>query len=110
MIVHEASIRTGQPIIQCDILYDTLPEAEFYVCSGALNILTREGAFLFIERCFHASIRGLIFNFLEGDKESKTYNYLREESIRNLAKRLKAEVVFRRNYYQKDCTAAFYKK
>lgn len=109
MMVHEASIRTGQTIMQCDILYDPLPKAEYYLCSGALNILTQDGAFLFIERCFHASMRGLIFNFLEGDTESKTYNYLREESIRELAKRLNAKVVFRRNYYQKDCTAAFYK-
>lgn len=110
MMVHEASIRTGQTIMQCNILCDPLPEAEYYLCSGALNILTREGAFLFIERCFDASIQGMIFNFLEGDKESKTYNYLREESIRDLARRLKADVVFRRNYYQRDCTAAFYKK
>lgn len=109
IMVEEATKRTQGTIYRCDILLDSLPNAEFYLCSGALNILTRKAAFQFIERCFNASSRGMIFNFLEGDKESKTFNYLRESSIKALGEKLNARVVLRRNYYENDCTAAFYK-
>lgn len=109
-MVSEAKRRTDKEIFKCDILYDLLPKREFYLCSGALNILTRTAAYLFIKRCYSASSRGMIFNFLEGDKESKTYNYLRAERIQKLGTTLGARVVFRRNYYDKDCTVAFYKE
>ena len=108
-MVKEAQQRTGKPIHQCDILHDPLVEGEIYVCSGALNILTREGGYLFIQRCYEASTRGLIFNFLEGKKESKTYNYLQANKIEKLGQKLGARIIFRRGYYDNDCTVAFYK-
>lgn len=109
VMVQEAQARTGQKILHADILFDSLPEADFYVCSGALNILTRQGAFRFIERCFHTSKQGFIFNFLEGEKVSALYNYLRESDVNAFGRRLGARVEFRRHYYDSDCTAAFYK-
>lgn len=110
VMVQEARSRTSQKIIHADILSNPLPEGDFYLCSGALNILTYQGAFRFIERCFHASKRGIIFNFLEGEKDSTIYNYLRESDVNALGKSLGAEVAFRRHYYESDCTAAFYKR
>lgn len=109
VMVNEASMRTKEPIYQCDILADPLPEAEFYLCSGALNILTRHASTLFLRRCYDASTRGIIFNFLEGTKQSKTFNYLQASSLQKLGDKLGARVVFRRHYYDNDCTAAFYK-
>jgi trans-aconitate methyltransferase len=109
VMVQEAQSRTSQKILHMDILSDPLPEADFYLCSGALNILTHQGAFKFIERCFHASKRGIIFNFLEGEKTSAVYNYLRESDVNAFGRRLGGRVVFRRHYYESDCTAAFYK-
>lgn len=109
VMVDEASRRTQEAVYQCDILCDPLPDGEFYLCSGALNILTRNAAYLFIERCYHASSRGMIFNFLEGNEKSKTFNYLQAASIEKLANKLGARVVFRRHYYDNDCTTAFYK-
>jgi hypothetical protein len=109
VMVQEASLRTGDEIYKCDILTDPLPEAEFYLCSGALNILTHNAAYRFIERCYTASSRGVIFNFLEGNQESKTFNYLRMSKINALAEKLSAQILFRRHYYDNDCTVAFYK-
>ncbi|HLD23096.1 MAG TPA: class I SAM-dependent methyltransferase [Sulfuricurvum sp.] len=109
LMVEEASRRTGEAIYQCDILNDPLPDGEFYLCSGALNILTHNAAYRFIERCYDASSRGVIFNFLEGDQESKTYNYLHASQISKLAEELGAQTFFRRHYYENDCTVAFYK-
>jgi len=108
-MVEEATKRTQEMILCRDILYDPLPPAEYYICSGALNILTHDAAFKFIERCYDASLRGMIFNFLEGNKASKTFNYLPESDIEKLGAKLGARIVFRRNYYENDCTAAFYK-
>ncbi|MCI4406401.1 MAG: class I SAM-dependent methyltransferase [Sulfuricurvum sp.] len=107
--VSEARDRTGATILHRDILYDSLPEADFYLCSGALNILTRQGAIRFIERCFYASKEGMIFNFLEGKKESNIYNYLQLSEMQSLGERLEAKMAFRRSYYESDCTVAFYK-
>lgn len=110
IMVAEASSRTAQPIYQCDVLHDPLIEGEFYLCSGALNILTRYEAHRFIRRCYDASSRGVIFNFLEGEDTSMTYNYLRATQIEALGKHLGARIEFRRGYYKEDCTAAFYKE
>lgn len=109
VMVDEAHRRTGETILLCDILRDPLPSAEFYLCSGALNILTKEASFAFIEQCYRASTRGFIFNFLEGDKASPIYNYLSKTDVENLGVRLNAKIVFRNDYYESDCTAAFYK-
>jgi len=109
IMVKEAQKRTGQTIYQCDILHDPLPKGEFYICSGALNILTLEGGYRFIERAYSASTRGMIFNFLEGKNQSKTYNYLQAHKIEKLGQRLGGRVIFRRGYYENDCTVAFYK-
>jgi len=32
----------GFEVRQCDVLYDPLPQADYYLCSGAMNILTRQ--------------------------------------------------------------------
>lgn len=109
LMVREAQIRTGKTIYQCDILNDPLPTGEFYLCSGALNILTRYEAHRFIRRCYDASQRGVIFNFLEGEDTSMTYNYLQMNQIEGLGRYLGARMKFRLGYYKEDCTAAFYK-
>lgn len=109
IMVHETKRRTGEKALRCDILEDDLPEGEYYVCSGALNILTKEQSFRFIERCYEASIRGIVFNFLEGEKHSRTYNYLTLSDIQCLGDQLGARCVFRRHYYEQDCTVAVFK-
>lgn len=109
VMVHEAQIRTAKTIYQCDILNDLLPTGDFYLCSGALNILTRYEAHRFIRRCYDASDRGIIFNFLEGEDTSKTYNYFQVNQIEALGRHLGARLKFRTGYYKDDCTVAFYK-
>lgn len=109
VMVQEAQIRTGKMIYQCDILTDPLVEGDFYLCSGALNILTHYEAHRFIQRCYDASKRGVIFNFLEGEDTSATYNYLQASQIEALGNHLGARMKFQTGYYKEDCTVAFYK-
>lgn len=101
--------RTQGEIRCLDVLHDPLPSADYYVCSGALNILTPYESHRFICRCFEASERGFVFNFLEGSDESETYNYLHARTIEALARDLNARCVLKRGYLKDDCTAAFYK-
>jgi len=112
--VHEmvqiAQRRTGCQIEQKDILTDSLPEADFYVCSGALNILTYDESLCFIEKCFAVSRKKFVFNFLEGEDNSLQYNYLHSEDIYQLGEKIGAYVEFRRDYYGPDCTAVFEKR
>jgi SAM-dependent methyltransferase len=50
-----------------DVLNDELFIGDYYICSGAMNILNEEEIFVFIRKCFDASNRGFIFNFLKND-------------------------------------------
>lgn len=109
-VMAEIARKRTQGEIRClDVLHDPLPMADYYVCSGALNILTPYESHRFIRRCFEASERGFVFNFLEGSDESETYNYLHARTIEALARDLNARCVLKRGYLKDDCTAAFYK-
>ena len=54
-----------------DILKDKLNLADYYICSGAMNILEKKEVFVFIEKCFLASKKAFIFNFLKNDSLTK---------------------------------------
>ena len=90
-MVEEALKRVACDVRVCDILRDPLPEADYYVCSGAMNILTREETVLFIRRCFAASRKGFVFNLLEGEDESLVYNYCQPKEIEAMARELGAK-------------------
>ena len=50
-----------------NILVDKLEFADYYICSGALSILTKDEIFQFITNCFNASNKAFIFNFIKND-------------------------------------------
>jgi SAM-dependent methyltransferase len=108
-MVEEAQQRTGREVYLCDVMHDTLITADYYVCSGALNILTRFETQLFLTRCYEHARNGFVFNMLEGEDESMVYNYYSDDEIRRIGHDLGAEVVIRRGYLDRDMTVAFYK-
>jgi len=82
VMVQEARARTGQTILRRDLLKGPLPEADWYLASGSLNLLTRFETVLAIRRCCDAANIGVVFNLLKGRDRSDTYNYwLPEEMI-----------------------------
>ena len=109
-MVDEAQARTGCDIRLCDILHDPLDEADYYVCSGAMNILERFETHLFITRCFEHARRGFVFNLLEGRDESMVYNYFTAREISAIGRNLGAKVAVKRGYLERDFTVAFYKR
>ena len=105
-----AKQETDQEIICADILRDTLPPHDFYVCSGAMNILTFKETKTFIEKCYAAAKQGFIFNVLYGDKESEIYNYLNKTSLEKIAQELGvSQILYRDDYLENDITMAFLK-
>ncbi|MDQ1245613.1 MAG: Class SAM-dependent methyltransferase [Campylobacterota bacterium] len=106
-----ASDRTGCEIVIADICKDTLPSADFYICSGAMNVLEEFETHLFVRNCFLSSNIGFIFNVLHGDKKSETYNYLTTPQIERIAADLGVKkVVLRDDYMQDDITVLFLKE
>jgi len=105
-----ALIQTQCEIILADITKKELRVRDYYICSGALNILTPFETHQFIANCYKASKIGFIFNTLYGDKESQTYNYLNKEKIQNIAKDLGVkEITYKEAYLQNDITVGFFK-
>ena len=105
-----AKEQTHQEIIKANILRAELPSADYYLCSGAMNILTRFETTLFIRKCFEASKKGFIFNVLYGNRESEIYNYLNKKALEDIAKELGVkEISFRDDYLENDITMGFFK-
>ncbi len=102
---------TKQTILHLDICKASLPIHDYYICSGALNVLTPFESHLFIQNCYHSSREAFIFNVLYGDKTSDTYNYLQKETLESIAKKLDVKkVVYKEGYLENDITVMFVKK
>lgn len=108
-MVEQAVQKTGCEILKLDACVDALPLADYYLCSGAMNILSRFETYQFIQNCYNASKKGFIFNILEGKDESLVYNYFRAKEIKAIAKELGAEVEIKKGYMQKDISIGMYK-
>jgi SAM-dependent methyltransferase len=105
-----ASKQTPCEIILADVCKDNIPDADFYVCSGAMNILDGFETHLFIRKCYDASRYGFVFNILHGDVKSKTYNYLSTSQIDEIASTLKVpKVILKTGYMKDDITIGFFK-
>jgi SAM-dependent methyltransferase len=105
-----ASDKTGCEIIIADICKDPLPPADYYICSGAMNVLESFETHLFIRNCYASCKIGFIFNVLHGDKISETYNYLTTEQIEQIANDLGVKtVIMKDGYVEDDITVAFLK-
>ena len=89
-----------QNFIKQNILTDTLIEADYYICSGALNILTIDEVYSFIENCFLSSKKGFIFNFLK----SQSFNHLKVEEVIGFCKTLANDIKIKHKYLNNDFT------
>ena len=109
-MVQIASKNTNQKIIKADICKDKLIEADYYICSGAMNILDKFETHLFIQNCYNYSKKGFIFNILYGDKESETYNYISDLQIKNIIQHLQVKQLnLETKYLENDITISFFK-
>lgn len=103
-MVKIAQERSAQSILQCDVLKDELPKADYYVCSGAMNILTPFETHLFIKKCLDASNKAFVFNLLKGRDKSMVYNYFLPSTIKKIAKKYACKVEIIEGYMARDFT------
>ncbi len=108
-MVHEARKRTARDILHVNMLEDALPEADYYLCSGAMNILSRFETRLFIKRALQHSRKGFVFNILKGRDESLVYNYYEAHEIRAIAKEEGVTCKIVTGYLPRDMSVGFYK-
>ena len=105
-----AAKKTECDILHADITKASLPLSDYYICSGALNILTPFETELFIRNCFESSNKGFIFNALYGEKESRIYNYINMHTLKSLAKSFHVKrISFTDGYLDNDITVGFFK-
>ncbi|AFL72961.1 class I SAM-dependent methyltransferase [Thiocystis violascens] len=109
-MVEIARRRTGCEIRILDVLNDSLPIADYYLCSGAMNNLTREESDRFIRHCYAASKTGFVFNLLKGWNTSPIYNFYLPREIKRLGQELEADCRIEEGYLAGDFTTAFIKK
>jgi hypothetical protein len=85
---------------QKDVLCDTLFPADYYVCSGAMNILKKNDFYQFIEKCFSYSNKGFVFNFLK----NKSFNNIKIEEVLSFCSSFTSQIQTKNNYLDNDFT------
>lgn len=108
-MVAAARLRTDCEILLCDVLQDPLPSADYYLCSGAMNTLTRTESDRFMRNCYAACTVGFAFNLLKGRDSSPTYNFYLPREIERLARTLAADHRIAEGYLADDFTTIFLK-
>ena len=83
-----------------NILIDKLIEADYYICSGAMNILTYDEVELFIKRCFVVSQKGFVFNYLK----NVTFNDIKQYEIEEICKRYTENIIIKDGYLDNNFT------
>ena len=86
--------------LKCDILKHKLPKADYLICSGTLNILKEKVFLESINKCFHASNRGFVFNFLTNN----SIHNLSLDLIKEHCLKLTKKVTISSDYIANDCT------
>jgi len=81
-----------------NILKDELTKADYYICSGAMNILEKEEIFIFMKKCFENSNIAFIFNFLKNDPLTK----IKINDIIDYSKTLSKEIKIEEKYLDND--------
>jgi cyclopropane fatty-acyl-phospholipid synthase-like methyltransferase len=105
-MVEIAQLRIKQDIMLKDILEDDIPRSDYYVSSGALNILTNEETFMFIEKCFNHCEKGFVFNMLNitEDMKEDVYNHHNPENVLAFCKKLNKKNDIKIGYLDNDFT------
>ncbi len=86
--------------IKANAFKDELINEDYYICSGALNILTRKEFFWFIDNCYKFCKKGFVFNFLK----SESYNYIEVKEVEQFCKQYSCELIIKDGYLPNDIT------
>lgn len=88
----------SQKFLVKDILQNQLPQADYYVCSGAMNILTEKEFYKFLDICFEHCTKGFLFNFLIED----SFNDVQKKDVLKYCESLPCSVSITDGYLYND--------
>jgi SAM-dependent methyltransferase len=100
MIEHAQSRFENISFYTKDILRDDLPQADYYICSGALNLLSYHNFFKFIKNAFAHTKKGFVFNFLT----HHSFNQMDIQSVENFCHTFNVKLHIKKNYLNNDIT------
>lgn len=83
-----------------NILEDPLIVADYYICSGALNILTLPEITIFIQKCYKHSKKGFAFNYLK----NVSFKNIKEDQIFAICRKLSHNIMIKEGYLENDFT------
>lgn len=87
--------------LQMNIVEDEpLPTKDYYICSGAMNLLYEEDVYLFISKCFLSSKKAFIFNYLKNE----TFVNVPKENIINFCNKISRNIQIDEKYLNNDFT------
>ncbi len=111
MVQKAKSLYPEAKFARMDIIRDDLPQADFYIASGSLNILTYPETYTFIRNCFASSNKMFAFNILSshGDFFNKGYNYFSPSELLAYCMSLTPKVTLRHDYMPHDFTIVMYR-
>lgn len=97
-------------VLHKDILKDDLPQVDWYIASGSLNILGDFDTWLFIEKMMQNARKGVVFNILQGTKKSEIFNYKTADEVREFVKSKDLTCKIVDGYLQSDMTVIIQKE
>lgn len=83
-----------------DVLIDSLKKADYYVCSGALNLLNEEAFYYFILQAWNSSKKGFVFNFLK----EESFNHITVSEVLEFCNKLTNKIEIHDQYLKNDMT------
>lgn len=83
-----------------DVLTQTLQQADYYVCSGALNLLNKENFYHFIHQAWNNSTKGFVFNFLK----EESFNHITPQEVIDFCHTLTPKIEIHDKYLKNDMT------
>ncbi|AXX91106.1 hypothetical protein CPU12_10400 [Malaciobacter molluscorum LMG 25693] len=87
--------------LQINIVKDEkLPKKDYYICSGAMNLLNQEDVYTFIFKCFSSSRKAFIFNYLKNE----TFVNVPKSNIINFCKKISRNIQIDEKYLNNDFT------
>lgn len=88
-------------VFECkNILFDPLPLGDYYICSGALNILQYKEIKQFIKRIYDHSLKGIVFNYLKGF----TFTGVHQNDIFQILRDMRVDYELKEDYLENDFT------
>jgi SAM-dependent methyltransferase len=81
-----------------NILQDEIKVVDYYICSGAINILSVKESFEFIKNIYSYSKKGICFNFLVGTN----YNGIRADDVLDFCSTFTKNIRTKEYYIEND--------